>query len=67
MVSKESGDFLSVVFQRVGGAEQLILFAVLVIVVYLGTGAKVVVAELQPRGACRGPVDWGLRFRLPVG
>ena len=55
------------VFQGVRGAEQLVFFTVLMIVVYFGTGVKIVVAELQPRGACRSPVGWGLRLRLPVG
>ena len=65
MFGKEGGDFYPVVFECVTGAEQFGLFAVLMIVGDFGTGVKVVVADFQPCGACRRPVNGGLRRFLP--
>ena len=53
MVGKEGGDFRSVVFQGVAGAEQFAFFAVLVIVVHVRTGVKVVMPDFKPGRASR--------------
>ena len=57
---KERSDFSSVVFQGVAGAKQFLLFAVLVIIGDFRAGVKVMVAEFQPCGAYRRPVDGSL-------
>ena len=67
MFGKEGGDFDSMVFQGVAGAEQFGLFAVLMVIGDFGTGVKVVVADFQPCGAYRRPVDGGLRRFFPGG
>ena len=65
MVGKEGGDFCPVIFEFVTGAEQFVLFIVLVVIRDFGTCVKVVMAELQPCGACRRPVNGGLRRFFP--
>ena len=63
--SKKGGDFNYMVFQGIVGTEQFRLFAVLMVIRDFGMGVKVVVADFQPRGACRRPVNGGLRRFLP--
>ena len=65
MLGKEGGDFCPVIFEFVTGAEQFVLFIVLVVIRDFGTCVKVVMAELQPCGACRRPVNGGLRRFFP--
>ena len=64
---KECGDLNSVVFQRVAGAEKFLLFPILMIIGRVGTGVKIMVADLQTCGAYRRPVDRGLRRFFPGG
>ena len=61
MLGKEGGDFGSVVFQCVAGAEKFGFFTILVVIRSFGTGVKIVVTGLQPCRACHRPVNGGLR------
>ncbi len=61
MVSKKRSDFFTVIFQRIAGAQQLVFFAILVIVVNFRAGGKIVEANLQP---CRA--DLNLEFFCPL-
>ncbi len=67
MGGKKCGDFNPVVFQRVAGTEKFLLFPIFMIVGYIGSGVKIVVADLQTCGADCRPVDWSLWLRLLLG